>query len=213
MQKDNSPIVKLLANLLTLVFSLYMITVCLAGAYFNWQFAKANGFVNWLLFGEIVPTMKATVWPYYAFKNAPPEGRTSTSVAKPLTNAQVASMELKKMIDALNYSQQATVLINTGHTDSSIRHYTNIEKIVEYRRLAYEAGQKTNVEVLNGVFPELGTRFRDGFLKFLDTFLRGYESDSDELVRSADKLNDQWADWYQANQKAIQAASDRALGY
>ena len=39
--------------------------------YYNWQFAKANGFVKWLFLGEIVPTAKAIVWPYFVFFSHP----------------------------------------------------------------------------------------------------------------------------------------------
>jgi len=36
--------------------------------YYNWQYAKENGFVKWLFLGELVPTLKATVWPYFLYK-------------------------------------------------------------------------------------------------------------------------------------------------
>src|ERR1035438_845750 len=191
------------------VLSLYVLSVCLAAAYFNVQCPRDNGFLTWAFFGEIVPSLKATVWPYYAFRhnaNPPP-------APKPLTEAQLAGMELKKMVDAVNYSQQATLLINEGHTNGGIRQYTNIDKIVEYRRLAYETGQKANIDFLNKVFPELGTHFRDQFLQSVQLFLAAYDADSPSLLQQAGTLSDQWADWYQPNQSAIQAAADKALGY
>lgn len=45
----------------------YAITVGLATPYFNWLFAKENGFMAWLFFGQIVPTFQAMVWPYFVF--------------------------------------------------------------------------------------------------------------------------------------------------
>jgi len=45
----------------------YLITVAIATPYFNWLFAKENGFFAWLLFGQIVPTFQALVWPLFYF--------------------------------------------------------------------------------------------------------------------------------------------------
>jgi hypothetical protein len=122
-------------------------------------------------------------------------------------------MELKKMIDALNASQQATALFNAGSTSSDLRNYTNIEKIVEYRRLARDIGRKASTPVLNEVYPEMGTRFKNDFLGFIDTFLQAYDADSDSLLKQALAMDDRWVDWYEANTQAIRAASDKAMGY
>ena len=35
----------------------YAISVAIFGVYYNWEFAKDNGFIMWLLFGQIVPTL------------------------------------------------------------------------------------------------------------------------------------------------------------
>jgi hypothetical protein len=32
---------------------------------FNYQYAREYGFLDWVVFGEIVPSLKATIWPYY----------------------------------------------------------------------------------------------------------------------------------------------------
>tara|TARA_Y100000389_G_C17352916_1_gene459459 strand:+ start:873 stop:1049 length:177 start_codon:yes stop_codon:yes gene_type:complete len=45
----------------------YLITVAIATPYFNWLFAKENGFFTWMFFGQIVPTFQALVWPYFVF--------------------------------------------------------------------------------------------------------------------------------------------------
>jgi hypothetical protein len=42
-------------------------TAMCAGVYYNWQFARGNGFLNWVFLGEIVPSAKALIWPYFAF--------------------------------------------------------------------------------------------------------------------------------------------------
>ena len=45
----------------------YLITVAVATPYFNWMFAKENGFLAWFLLGQIVPTFQALVWPFFVF--------------------------------------------------------------------------------------------------------------------------------------------------
>lgn len=45
---------------------LFGVTIFPAIVHYNMQFARDNGFKNWLLFGEIVPTAKGFVWPYFA---------------------------------------------------------------------------------------------------------------------------------------------------
>jgi hypothetical protein len=40
-----------------------------AMTYFNWQYAKDNGFMKWLLLGEVAATAKSVIWPYYLVKS------------------------------------------------------------------------------------------------------------------------------------------------
>lgn len=46
---------------------IYGISVAVFGLYYNWLFAKANGFLAWLFFGEIIASLKALVWPLFEF--------------------------------------------------------------------------------------------------------------------------------------------------
>ena len=36
----------------------YGISVAVFALYYNWLFAKTNGFIAWLFFGEIIATLK-----------------------------------------------------------------------------------------------------------------------------------------------------------
>lgn len=50
------------------IWTLYLVvSMTIFTPYYNWQYAKENGFVSWFLLGEIVPTMKAMAWPYFVF--------------------------------------------------------------------------------------------------------------------------------------------------
>lgn len=45
----------------------YFISVMIFIPYYNWQYARTNGVLDWVLFGEIAATAKALVWPYFVF--------------------------------------------------------------------------------------------------------------------------------------------------
>ena len=54
------------------VLNIYIIGTVLAVPYFNWQYASQNGFMEWLVFGEVVATLKAPIWPYFVFRMGTP---------------------------------------------------------------------------------------------------------------------------------------------
>tara|TARA_B100001248_G_C27064578_1_gene311123 strand:- start:307 stop:480 length:174 start_codon:yes stop_codon:yes gene_type:complete len=45
----------------------YFISVGIFGLYYNYLYAQENGFLSWLLFGEIIATLKAFIWPLIEF--------------------------------------------------------------------------------------------------------------------------------------------------
>ena len=45
----------------------YGISVAIFGLYYNYEYAQTHGFLSWLLFGEIIATLKALVWPLFEF--------------------------------------------------------------------------------------------------------------------------------------------------
>jgi hypothetical protein len=199
-------------RLLSLVLSLYIVTVGLAATYYNWEFARTHGFLPWFFFGEIVPTAKAFVWPYFAFHK---DGTSSPADAElkrtALTPAQIAEMEVKKLILAINYSQQATYLLNsTPH--ENLADYPNLPEILAYRRKAIEVGRSANMDVLNGVYPELGDRFKGEFVEAISLFVHGSDAQSDDELRRSKVLNDEWAEWYEGHRKAIEDAINKAAG-
>ena len=52
--------------ILTPLLYIYFAGFVISGSYFNWRYAQQNGFIKWLLLGEIVPTFQSIIWPYYA---------------------------------------------------------------------------------------------------------------------------------------------------
>ncbi len=204
-----------ISRFLALLLSLYMGTVAVAAAYFNWDFARTNGFARWLLLGEIVPTAKALVWPYFAYRG---DRTAEGAVVAPseiektrLNQKQISEMEVKKLILAINYAQQGAYLLNS-QPHESLDNYPNLEDIVSYRRKAVEVGKSADREVLNSVYPTLGDKFQDEFVEAMSLFVHGCEAHSDEELHRSKVLNDNWADWYQANRRSIEEAANAAIG-
>jgi hypothetical protein len=54
------------------IIVLYFVSCSFAAVYFNWKYARENGFVKWILLGEFGPTAKSVVWPYFALAAGPP---------------------------------------------------------------------------------------------------------------------------------------------
>jgi hypothetical protein len=50
---------------INVIFVIYGIGVMIAATYFEFIFAKQNGFIAWLLLGWIMPFILALAWPYY----------------------------------------------------------------------------------------------------------------------------------------------------
>jgi len=49
------------------ILTLYLSIAGLFALYFNWVYAANHGFGEWLMFGEIIPTLQGLIWPYYLF--------------------------------------------------------------------------------------------------------------------------------------------------
>lgn len=54
-------------NIFAFIMAAYGISVIFFMFYFNWLYAKTNGFIAWLFFGEIIATFKAILWPVFVF--------------------------------------------------------------------------------------------------------------------------------------------------
>ena len=61
----NQTISKILSFLTGSVVVVYMVGLTCAFPYYNYKYANEHGFLSWIFFGEIVPTFKSVVWPYY----------------------------------------------------------------------------------------------------------------------------------------------------
>jgi len=207
------------SKLLSWIFGLYIIGIGLSGIYFNWQYAQDHGFVQWLFLGEIVPTAKAFIWPYYASRAADTaQGNRATSAEEPprssdsakptivgLTRHQTVRAEAKSLLLSLGYSQQASYLLMEDVHLNLLEH-PKLKQIIALREQALEAAKSVDIEILESIYPGLGVHFRDEFMVGVASFLEGCRTYNNEAFITRKTANDKWADWYDANRKQIEVA-------
>jgi len=178
---------KLVRTLATALFAMYFWGALIAIPYFNWQYARHYGFARWILLGQIVPTAKALVWPYFSLAHNP----ESTWTDEERQNA----MHFMLSGDA---SAAATKLLNLGPGYTSMSH-AEIQEIQRLRRLALAEARLVRDDVLEKVLLGMSKPWRAKHQRGLELQIQAIENDdtSAELLGSA--LHDEWVDWVNAH--------------
>jgi hypothetical protein len=83
---------RVVQTLVGFVVVAYMIGLTVSGTYFNWTYARDNGFVRWLFLGELVSTAKAFVWPYFFAVHGTSHRDRVTSTAPDSDSASEATL-------------------------------------------------------------------------------------------------------------------------
>lgn len=148
--------------------------------YYNWQYAKENGFVKWLVLGEIVPTCKAAVWPYFVFFSKGDSQRAS----------------LRHLARSIEYKNESTRLVNEGGLTVKDK---DMQKIVDLRRKALEESKLVDAEVLDRKYDGFSSHFTGEYVKGLQLFIAGYDEDDSSKFLEGQILLDKWGDWYESN--------------
>jgi hypothetical protein len=172
------------ASIATAAFVLYWVSVMLAVPYFNWSYAQKNGFVSWLLLGEIVPTLKATVWPYYAcdrFVHQKPSKKDFEQFSDSLEQYSGAMRVMRSIpVGQIATEQQAADF------------YRGVSK-------AREIGEMIDLAELNRTHAGFGDHFRDEYL----AGLKAYESRDPKKADLGDELIRRWLVWLDSDGKNL----------
>jgi hypothetical protein len=165
------------------------------GTYYNWEYANKHGFMSWLTLGQIVPTAKAFVWPYFVF-----------FAPKPTSWSDVEKQNAMHFHLSMNASRAATKLTNLGSAYSTIPQ----SEIVEMQRLmkiALQEAQLVQDVILDKAFPGMSKPFREKYQRSLELKLRAAEEDYLSAVPYEIKgttLYNEWVDWINAHNSEIQ---------
>lgn len=171
---------------LGVILGLYFFTIMIFAPYYNWKYATTHGFLKWVLFGEIVATAKAVVWPYFVFISVSPESTIS---------------HFSKAID---YANKATAIINKGGAYQLLSQ-SDVEEIVGYYKKALAEAKEADIKSMNQYYPEFGDHFKSEFIKGLELAIQSYEKRDAMISISAHTLLNEWGDWYQSNIEGIRS--------
>ena len=195
-----------LVGVIILTCYFYALSIGIAVPYYNWEYARKNGFAKWLFLGEIVPTLKGLVWPYYALHR----GEDAGEGGRALSEAQINRMQVMTMIRSLNSAQQGTFISNTREIGTELDD-AQLQRVIEFDEQALRSADSTDEQILNRIYPELGTRFKTQFCEGRRLFISGIRDHSRADLIDSKRLDDLWADWFMKNRKGIEDASNAAI--
>ncbi len=172
------------------VFAIYFwVSSLIFAPYYNWQYARENGFAKWLVFGEIVPTAKAYVWPYFVFID---KGNyvDFSAAEKETLNHFSASLHADVAATDILYSKNKST-ITKG----------DIEQVLNLRRTALSEARAVTDNVLDKVHPDLKKHFKEEYQQCLVLairFLEGPEHNETDFEK-ANEFGLKWSRWYNSD--------------
>jgi hypothetical protein len=183
-----------------------MITMFFALPYYNWQYAKEHGFVDWLIWGEITPTAKAFIWPYLVLHNSKPQEARSPDGKHSLHDSD--ERNISSAFRAVQLHQQATAIIDDSPTPLSSE---QTKKVIELSEESLRLSDMTDEQALNKLYPEFGTRFKRELCEEERLTISGLRSGSANDLLKAGALDRSWVAWYTLNRKQFEDAFNSAL--
>lgn len=169
---------RLILILLNILFLVYVTGVLVSAPYFNWTYARQHGFWNWVLFGQLAPTMKSIVWPYHLLY---PEKSHRRPSARSMN-------EFRFSMEAL--SQAESKLPKEGHVielDARM-----IKEQLFYYEVALQHARKVDADELLYADPSAPRRFRSEFLRGLSLLCEGARTENVTLMNEGNRLIGEW---------------------
>jgi hypothetical protein len=172
-------VTRALGRVVTAVFLIWLVPQVFFVPYYNWEYARENGFVKWLLLGEIVPTFKALGWPYFIFS-----ARSGGHAAS-----------LQHLARSIEYKNESTRMVNKSLASEQIEP-SDTAYILSTMRKALEEARLVDTRALNETHPGFAAHFRREYVKGLEAYIEGCEQSHDDKRLEGMILLDAWGDWY-----------------
>jgi len=150
--------------------------------YYNWDYAKTHGFMKWMLFGEVVATAKAAVWPYYVFFSTP-VNRYDSPNDNHFRNSKKA------------YEEALIIVNNVG--DVSKLSSDQQTKFADLLRLAIAEADEVQPLYLQKLHPNYSNMYEKKYKYGMSVMLKGIETGNTALVLSGVYKCNEFADWIQ----------------
>lgn len=174
---------KTLATICSILFYIYGVSLIIAVPYFNWRYAKDHGFGSWLVFGEVVATAKAVVWPYYVAVGSSAGGSSAdANTDVHFANSMGACHEAVGIMDRFN---------SVGELPAS-----EASRVVQLLDVAVTEAELVEDAYLQQVHAEFPRRFREEYTGSLRNLADGIRTgDRTRQVLAAIAYNNfsEWA--------------------
>jgi len=207
MDKPRNPSIS--KRIVTWSIIVYSASIIAIAPYMNREHAHHNGVVAWPTMGEMVPTTQALVWPTYVW-----ERLSGPSFEDPLQVKVEAELKKFNLIwfylanvnrSMLSHEQQYT------SNNAFLGACRNFEDYIGSLHQMIYASHALDIHLLNGIYPELGTRFQTSWLKGANLMMSACISGSNDKYLQSKAASDDWFSWYEANSKPIEAAMKNIL--
>jgi hypothetical protein len=174
------------------LFYIYIIAASISAVYFNWTYARDNGFVKWLLLGEIVSTAKAVVWPYFLIASS----------------AETASESMPRSVTNFFFANDA--LLKANDRPEGITPEDNIRRVHVLLLEAIDSARYIQRGELNKVYPELGDHFLDDAIGSAQLFIDAVDNRDGDLVIRSEAAHLRWQKWWNVHRtEAMQTLTTR----
>lgn len=174
---------KFLQTVLIAIMYLYIIVVTfLFIPYYNWNYAKTHGFMKWILFGEVVATTKAAIWPYYIFFSKPVNDYNSPD-ATHFSNSKKAFDEALLIVDKVGD-------VSKLPTDQKA-------EFSELLKLAMNEANQVQAQYLKDAHIDYPDMYKNKYIHGMSLMLQGIETDNTALILSGAFECNAFSDWIQ----------------
>jgi hypothetical protein len=182
--------------------------------YYNWKYAKANGFVKWLFFGDIISTAKALAWPYFELTSRPAKkALTKEQLEQSVTISGQLYKELEDLFmldDAINlaekdlsfaqkYLEQRGFRFATSRTQDEITSYDYITQLKNPSIISVSVGVVGANSGIRLIIATVSPRYEDQVAKYIS----GAIDTSDVESRANDKARIHFLGIYRLNPTRI----------
>lgn len=182
----------------------YAFSAILAAPYLAHQSKIGTENVKSITFGEIVPSTQALIWPTYVWQRL-----SSPPFEDPLHSKAVAELKKFNLIWYYLAAVNRSLAYHEQHYDNPYKFLVDCKGFDDYitalHRMIY-ASHSLDIHVLNGIYPELGTRFQNSWRKGASLMLNACIDGSVEKYARSKAASDDWFAWYEANSTDIEKA-------
>ncbi len=200
---------KVISKIFIIFITIYIMCLFIAVPYFNWRYAKENGFISWLFFGEIVATFKAVIFPYYIYTDYLVVKEDSSFPPFPSVYIDDRN-KFTKVNELFSDFTELTSIENSknsewwgGYTIPKEQEDLAFSKLNEGINLS----KSIKDDFFNYLHPEFKDNFRNKFIKgheiILNQKIQKTESEKIRMQLEGIKLIEDYYEWWDKNKDQI----------